>query len=234
MSIAASEGKPELLERKIRLRCRSGGSNAWVGSGSDGYAFLGHRKGRARVEKATVSRTLEVGRLVSRGSLCWFSAPCPGCLSPGRAWGAYRSWTAPFTARNRPANSSSLPHSVVQLGVKGVPSVERSVAMQVCPYTVSIRQGKLCLLFQACRYSSGLIQRGLCGLWRGCLHLMLRRYCRFFQAKSTEGHARGWLRSVSSEKTVRSRHPTSWKKRGRKKSRELWGGTRDVATDYEG
>ncbi len=108
MSIAASEGEPELLERKIRLRCRSGGSNAWVGSGSDGYAFPGHRKGRARVEKATVSRTLEVGRLVSRGSLCWFSAPCPGCLSPGRAWGAYRSWTAPFTARNRPANSSSL------------------------------------------------------------------------------------------------------------------------------
>ncbi len=108
MSIAASEGEPELLERKIRLRCRSGGSNAWVGSGSDGYAFPGHRKGRARVEKATVSRTLEVGRLVSRGSVCWFSAPCPGCLSPGRAWGAYRSWTAPFTARNRPANSSSL------------------------------------------------------------------------------------------------------------------------------
>ncbi len=108
MSIAASEGEPELLERKIRLRCRSGSSNAWVGSGSDGYAFPGHRKGRARVEKATVSRTLKVGRLVSRGSLCWFSAPCPGCLSPGRAWGAYRSWTAPFTARNRPANSSSL------------------------------------------------------------------------------------------------------------------------------
>ncbi len=44
----------------------------------------------------------------SRGSLCWFSVPCPGCLSPGRAWGAYRSWTAPFTARNRSANSSSL------------------------------------------------------------------------------------------------------------------------------
>ncbi len=75
MSIAASEGEPELLERKIRLRCCSGGSNAWVGSGSDGYAFSGCRKGRARVEKATVSRTLEVGRLVSRGSLCWFLAP---------------------------------------------------------------------------------------------------------------------------------------------------------------
>ncbi len=107
MSIAASEGEPELLERKIRLRCCFGSSNAWVGSGSDGYVFPGRRKGRARVEKSTVSRTLEVGRLVSRGSLCWFSAPCPGGLSPGPAWGAYKSWTAPFTARNRPANSSS-------------------------------------------------------------------------------------------------------------------------------
>ncbi len=108
MSIAASEGEPELLERKVRLRCCSGGSNAWVGSGNDSYAFPGRRKGRARVEKATVSRTLEVGWLVSWGSLCWFSAPCPGCLSPGRAWGAYRSWTATFTARNRPAYSASL------------------------------------------------------------------------------------------------------------------------------
>ncbi len=117
MSIAASEGVPELLERRIRLRCCSGGSNAWVGSGNGGYAFPGCRKGG--VEKANVSWTLEVGRLVSRGSLCWVSAPCPGCLSPGSAWRAYRSRTAPFTARNQPANSSPL--SVVQLGVYGGP-----------------------------------------------------------------------------------------------------------------
>ncbi len=138
MSIAASEGWPELLERKIRLRCCSGGSIAWVGSG------------RARVETSTMSRTLEVGWLVSRGSLCWFSAPCPGCLSPGSAWGAYRSWTAPFTARNRPANSSSL----TTLGgaarvCTGVPPLEQSVVMQVCPYTISTQQGKPCLLFRS-------------------------------------------------------------------------------------
>ncbi len=53
------------------------------------------------------------------------------------------------------------PPSVVQLGITGVPPVERSVAMQVCPYTVSTWQGKPCLLFRACRYSSGLIRRGL-------------------------------------------------------------------------
>ncbi len=110
------------------------------------------------------------------------------------------------------------PPSVVQLGVTGVPPVERSVAMQVCPYTVSTRQGKPCLLFRACRYSSGLIRRGLCGLWRCCLHLMLRRYCRFFQAKSTEGHARGWLRSGSSEKSSVP-HLTS-----RHERRRLWHG----------
>ncbi len=129
MSIAASEGELELLERTIRLRCCSGGSNAGVWSGSDGYAFPGRRKGRARVEKATMSRTLEVGWLVSRGSLCWFSVPCPGCLSPGRAWGAYRSWTAPFTARNRPANSSSLTTLGGAARGYGVPPVERSVAI---------------------------------------------------------------------------------------------------------
>ncbi len=112
------------------------------------------------------------------------------------------------------------PPSVVQLGVTGVPPVERSVVMQVCPYTVSTRQGKPWrgLLFQACRYSSGLIRRGLCGLWRCCLHLMLRRYCRFFQAKSTEGHARGWLRSGSSEKSSVP-HLTS-----RHERRRLWHG----------
>ncbi len=41
-------------------------------------------------------------------------------------------------------------------GYTGVPPVERSVAMQVCPYTLSTRQGKPCLLFRACMYSSGL------------------------------------------------------------------------------
>ncbi len=132
-----------------------------------------------------MSRTLEVGRLVSRGSLCWFSAPCSGCLSPGSAWGAYKSRTAPFTARNLPANSSSLTTlGGTARGYTGVPPVEQSVSMQVCPYTVTTQQGKPRLLFRACSYSSGLIRRGLCGLWRCCLHLKLRHYCRFFRLKA--------------------------------------------------
>ncbi len=133
-----------------------------------------------------MSRTLEVGRLVSRGSLCWFSAPCsaPSVASLPEVHeeltGRGRHLLLPETDLLTPPPS---PPSVVQLGVTGVPPVERSVAMHVYPYTVSIRQGKPCL-FRACRYSSGLIRRGLCGLWRCCLHLTLRLYCRFFRLKA--------------------------------------------------
>ncbi len=70
-----------------------------------------------------------------------------------------RSWTAPFTARNRPASSSSLTtlDGGAARGYTGVPPVEQSVAMQLCPNTASNQQGKPCLPFRACRYSSGLI-----------------------------------------------------------------------------
>ncbi len=57
-----------------------------------------------------------------------------------------------------------------------------------------------CLLFRACRYSSGLIRRGLCGLWRCCLHLMLRRYCRFFRLKALRDmHGGGYNPEVLKE-----------------------------------
>ncbi len=82
MSIAASEGESELLERKIWLRCCSGGSNAWVRSGNDGYAFPGRRKGRARVETSTVSRTLEVERLVLVVACAGSQRPAPGASLP--------------------------------------------------------------------------------------------------------------------------------------------------------
>ncbi len=110
--------------------------------------------------------------------------PAPGASLPDvheELTGRGRHLLLPETDLLTPPPS---PPSVVQLGVTGVPPVERSVAMQVCPYTVSTRQGKPCLLFRACRYLSGLIRRGLCGLWRCCLHLMLQRYCRFFRLKA--------------------------------------------------
>ncbi len=179
MSIAASEGEPELLERKVRLHCCSGGSNAWVGSGNDGYAFPGCRKGRARVEKATVSRTLEVGWLVSWGSLCWFSAPCPGCLSPGRAWGAYRSWTATFTARNRPANSASLTTlGDAAKGIRGSPGGVVSCDASVSLYCLHPARFMWPVEMLPPPYAAALLQ----------------------VLQGHEGHARGWSWSVSSER----------------------------------
>ncbi len=42
------------------------------------------------------------------------------------------------------------------LGHTGIPSVERSVAMQLCPIAASTLRGEPCLPSQACKYSSGL------------------------------------------------------------------------------
>lgn len=47
-------------------------------------------QGRAQVETYTASRAFEVGWLVSRGGLHWFSVPCPGAFLPGSAWGAHQ------------------------------------------------------------------------------------------------------------------------------------------------
>ncbi len=129
-----------------------------------------------------MSRTLEVGRLTLGVACAGSQRPALGASLPDvheGLTGHGRHLLLPETDLLTPPPS---PPSVVQLGVTGVPPVERSVAMQVCPYTVSTRQGKPCLLFRACKYSSG--RRGLCGLWRCCLHLMLRRYCRFFRLKA--------------------------------------------------
>ncbi len=126
-------------------------------------------KGRARVEKATVSRTLEVGRLVSRGRRVLVLSALPRVpLSRTGMRGLQVMDGTFYYQKTDLLTPPPSPPLVVQLGVTGVPPVERSVAMQVCSYTVSTRQGQPCLLFRACRYSSGLIRRGLCGLWRGC------------------------------------------------------------------
>ncbi len=122
--------------------------------------------------------TAMLSRATERVGLEWRKPPCPEpsrldnwflgvacagsqCPAPGASLpdmhegltGRGRHLLLPETDLLTPPPS---PPSVVQLGVTGVPPVERSVAMQVCPYTVSTRQGKPCLLFRACRYSSGL------------------------------------------------------------------------------
>ncbi len=147
-----------------------------------------------------MSRTLEVGRLVSRVACAGSQRPAPGASLPDvheELTGRGRHLLLPETDLLTPPPSPPL---VVQLGVYGGPpggavSCDASVSLYCLPPA-----GQLCLLFRACKYSSGLIRRGLCGLWRCCLHLTLRRYCRFFRLKALRDMHGGWSRSRSSER----------------------------------
>ncbi len=69
-----------------------------------------------------------------------------------------RLWKAPLTARNKSCSSSPLTtlYGAATLGYAGIPSVERSVAMQLCPTATTTLRGDPCLPSQACKYSSGL------------------------------------------------------------------------------
>ncbi len=87
-----------------------------------------------------------------------------------------RSWKAPFTARNKPCGSSPLTtlDGGAALGYTGIPSVERSVAMQLCPTVASTLRGEPCLPSRACKYSSGLTGSAYraCGEAASALHAM--------------------------------------------------------------
>ncbi len=67
-----------------------------------------------------------------------------------------RSRKAPFTARNKSCGSSPLTtlDGGAALGYTGIPSVEQSVAMQLCPTAATTLQGEPCLPSRACKYSS--------------------------------------------------------------------------------
>ncbi len=151
-----------------------------------------------------MSRTLEVGRLVSPGSLCLFSAPCPGCLSPGNTWEAYRSRTAPFTSRNRPTNSSSLTtlNSGAARGYTGVPPVERSVAISCV--LIPSPPGRANHASSSRPVGTRLVSQAML-MWP--VEMLpppdATALLQVLQAKSTEGHARVWSRSGSSERAPR-------------------------------
>ncbi len=65
-----------------------------------------------------------------------------------------RLWKAPFTARNKSCSSSPLTtlDGGAALGYAGIPLVERSVAMQLCPTAATTLRGDPCLPSRACRY----------------------------------------------------------------------------------
>ncbi len=87
-----------------------------------------------------------------------------------------RLWKVPFTARNKSCGSSPLTtlDGGATLGYTGIPSVERSVAMQLCPTAASTLWGEPCLPSWACKYSSGLTGSAYraCGEAASALHAM--------------------------------------------------------------
>ncbi len=87
-----------------------------------------------------------------------------------------RSCKAPFTARNKSCGSSALTtlDGGAALGYTGIPLVERSVAMQLCPTAASTLRGDPCLPSRACKYSSGLTGSAYraCGEAASALHAM--------------------------------------------------------------
>ncbi len=66
-----------------------------------------------------------------------------------------RSWMVVFYCQ-KPTSSLTTLDGGAGRGCTGVPPLERSIAMLLCPNTASTQQGKPCLPSWACRYLSGL------------------------------------------------------------------------------
>ncbi len=157
MSIAASEGEPSL-------------------SGDDDPAAL-PPSGVVALSEPDPEMTAMLSRAAENVGLVWNPPPRPDpsrldewFLGGGRAETPpvpffpevheelTRSWKAPFTARNKSCGSSALTtlDGGAALGYTGIPSVERSVSMQLCPTAATTLRGDPCLPSRACKYSSGL------------------------------------------------------------------------------
>ncbi len=178
MSVAASEGEPSL-------------------SGDDDSAAL-PPSGVVALSEPDPEMTAMLSRAAENVGLVWYPPPRPDpsrldewFLGGGRAGfqrpppvpffpevheELTRSWKAPFTARNKPCGSSPLTtlDGGAALGYTGIPSVERSVAMQLCPTVASTLRGEPCLPSRACKYSSGLTGSAYraCGEAASALHAM--------------------------------------------------------------
>ncbi len=116
----------------------------------DGYAFPGRRE--------FLAQSFEAGRVVSRWESCWFSVPSSGDILLGSARGAYKTVEVTFHCTKQIL--WLLPPTTLDggaaLGYTGIPSVERSLDMQLCPTTATTLRGEPCLPSWACKYSSGL------------------------------------------------------------------------------
>ena len=86
------------------------------------------------------------------------------------------SWKAPLTARNRSGTSSAFTalDGGAAKGYAGIPPVERSVAMQLCPQSASAWRGGPKLPSKACKFSSTLVAKAYraAGQAASALHAM--------------------------------------------------------------
>ncbi len=107
-----------------------------------------------------------------------------------------RSWKAPFTARNKSCGSSALTtlDGGAALGYTGIPSVERSVAMQLCPTAATTLRGDPCLPSRACKYSSGLTGSAYRACGEGGFCPTRHGVTAGPPGQSPERPARGWSR----------------------------------------
>ncbi len=112
------------------------------------------------------------------------SAPPPVPFFPKMHEELTRLWKAPFTARNKSFSSSPITtlDGGAALGYTGIPSVEGSMAMKLCPTATTTLRGDPCLPSRACKYSSGLTSSAY-RVERWLLPSMPWRYCRSTRPK---------------------------------------------------
>ncbi|XP_073678289.1 uncharacterized protein [Garra rufa] len=178
MSVAASGGEPDLSEEEEGT-LSSTGRSAVPDTDPEMMAMLARAAERVGLEWNPPSRPdpsrlddwyLGVARAGSQ-------RPTPVPFFPEVHEELTRTWTAPFTARNRSSGTSSLTtlDGGPARGYTAVPPVERAVAMQLCPGAASTWRGNNpSLPSRACRHSSALIGSAYaaCGSAGSALHAM--------------------------------------------------------------
>ncbi len=104
-------------------------------------------------------------------------APPSGAILPRSAWWAYKIVEGTFHCPKQILWLLPLLTTLnggAALGHTGIPSVERSVGMQLCPTAATTLWGDLCLPSRACLYLSGLTGSAYrsCGETASALHAM--------------------------------------------------------------
>ncbi len=172
MSIAASEGEPSLSGDDDPAALPPSGVVALSEPDPEMTAMLS----RAVWNPPPRPDPSRLNEWFLRGGRAGSQRPPPVPFFPEVHEELTRSWKAPFTARNKSCSSSPLTtlDGGATLGYAGIPSVERSVAMQLCPTAATTLRGDPCLPSRACRYSSGLtgIAYRACGEVASALHAM--------------------------------------------------------------